>query len=227
MMNDEDQIIFREKLPKFVFAGNFLYRSSIVKDQWAMRTSGVLCLLGAVYIASIIESDNLSSDLHSDFGVVLVLIGALLIFIISERIIQSKLDGNARLIILKDRVSIPPRKRRRLIGKPNYVLKKDVDHILIKRGHRLQHINKDDCVIWDWAPIEIIIKTKNGMKYKSGPKPPNTILGALDVLRNSWGVRIDFSGNGMGTGTIYVNGESGKELPYEEIVKMNLFEWEE
>ena len=134
-------------------------------------------------------------------------------------------------MIYTDRISIPPRIHRKLTRKPNSVRKEEIDHITILRGKAAQYISHEngiiDGIVWTNSPISLIISLRSGRKVKFGYKPPSTVRGIIDVLSSQWNIGVEDSGHNMGVGTRYSNGKATSEHSYDEIMRMDLFEWQE
>lgn len=90
-----------------------------------------------------------------------------------------------------------------------------------------QYIAKRNGVLWEDAPIGLKIVTKSGKKIGLGYKPPSTVKEITDVITKHWDVRVEDPGSGMGRGTRYIKDKVVGEYSYDEIMKMNLFEWQE
>jgi hypothetical protein len=223
-MENEKSILFFEKMPKYVFNGSRLQRASIVKIQQISRLFVTICILADAFL--LINSGKETNLPVLYIGMMIILVACILFIYKSERIYQSELDGTTPLIIKNDLIMIPPRIRFKILRKPNHILKEQISYFEVKRGRGIQFVNENDCVIWESVPMELIIITKAGKKYNLGPKPPNTIIDATGILKENWGAKVIDSGVGMGTGMLYV-GDISKEYTYEEIMKKNLFEWQE
>lgn len=154
-------------------------------------------------------------------------IGCVLVLYITEIQHQAQLDGNNATIIFEDRITIPPRIIRRIIGRHDHIYRNQIDHVKIMRGNGGQYITKKEGVCWMGSPIGLKIITKSGKAYSLGYKPPSTVKEIIDVLTTHWNIRIEDPGSGMGRGLRYIRGKVLWELPYEDIMQMNLFEWQE
>lgn len=222
-----EKILYKERLPKNVFKGFRLKRTSIRKTQWAYRIGAVLLLLLTLYITLVYESSegtNFAADLSA---IILVIIGCAFLINKSERVIQAQLDGSSPLVICDNHISIPPRFGRHLAGKSDFINKDLIDHVKIIWGSGNQWINNNDRIKWDDSPIGIQILLKSGNKIKWGYKPPNTVREISEILKTNWGIRIEDSRSGMGKGVRYIGDKIIGEFSYDEIMKMNLFEWQD
>ncbi len=114
-----------------------------------------------------------------------------------------------------------------LIGKSNVLRREEVDRIKIQRGWGNQYLAKKSGVLWEDAPIGIKVVTRSGKQIGLGYKPPSTVKDIVDVLTTRWNIRVEDPGSGMGRGTRYANGQIMGEYDYDDIMKMNLFEWQQ
>ncbi|KQM11076.1 hypothetical protein AOA80_10635 [Methanomassiliicoccales archaeon RumEn M1] len=220
-----ETMLYREKLPRYVFKGTQLQRKAIKIVQWWYRLGAVAIFIGTVYLA---VSPKTEYDLAPVWvGIIAAWIGCLLLLYRSERTYQAQLDGSVRTIIFEDRISIPPRSYRKLIGEPDHLFKDKIGHVKIIRGWGNQYVAKKNGVLWEDSPIAIQIITKSGKKISLGYKPPSTVKEIVKVLNEHWSVRVVDPGTGMGRGTRYIDDKVVGEYSYEEIMKMNLFEWQE
>ena len=218
-------ILFKERLPLYVFKGRSLKRSSIVAFQWATRMLMIGTIVAAIFL---IFSSNPTPGQNVPiryFADLILSLGAVILYYQSEVLIQKQLDGTARIQISEDDITIPPRLHRRIIRKPNTISKDRVDHIEIVRGSGNQYIDNNNGIRWIDTPIAFKIVLKNGRNFFSGYKPPNTIQDAVGVLKDRGGISITDSGNGLGRGRRYIRDNTIGEYSYEEIMMMNLFEW--
>jgi len=161
------------------------------------------------------------------FCIPLIWIGFGLVLSTSEGRQQAELDGNTPTIIYEDRISIPPRRYRKLTGKQDFVHKEQVNRIEVLRGSGCQYFIKKDCIIWLAAPIGLKIVTKSGKKYNPGYKPPKTVREITELLATKWGVPVKDPGFGMGKGLKHVNNKNIGEFSNDEIVRMKILPWQE
>lgn len=219
-----ETVLYREQLPKYVFKGSSLKRSSIKKTQWVYRLGAVAIFLGTLYLV-------ISPKTEHDFapvwaGTIAAWMGCILLVYSSEFRYQIELDGNTPTMIYEDLISIPQRIHRKLLGKSNFIRREEIDHVEIIRGRGNQYASGKCRVRWKDAPIGLKIVTKTGKKIGLGYKPPSTVKEITDVLTNHWNIRVEDAGSGMGRGTRYINDRIIGEYSYDEIMKMNLFEWQ-
>jgi hypothetical protein len=225
-MNDET-VLYRERLPKYVFNGSRLRRRSILITQWIERALAVSFFIGSLYIIFIHAPNEKESIFLDYFGVLLIWMACISLIYHSERRLQKELDGSTATIIDGDRISIPPRTLRKILGKSEFVTRPQIDHVEICRGSATQYVASKNGIAWEDSTIEILIILKSGKKYRSGYKPPNTVREIMEVLRIYWSIRIEDSQSGMGKGVRYIGDKRIGEYSYEEIMNMNLFEWQE
>lgn len=221
-----DVMKYRERIPKYVFKGSRMNRSSIMKHQWVTRIIGIASILFSMdLISSTSPGEN---DLVRPILFILIFIGGILLFALSEIDIQKELDGSKRMVIDGDRISVPLRLRYRVFGKDSFVLRNNVDHIEIIRGEGNQYIGKWNGVRWYDSPIAFKIVMKNGKKYHSGYKPPNTVYEITNFLKDRWSILIVDKGKTLGRGKRYIDRRTIiGDYSYEEIMDLNFFEWQE
>jgi len=220
-------IIFKERPPRYVFNGEHLERSTLLTVQWVARLMTIGAILAAIFLIFIhkpIPGENLSALYLGDS---LLCLAAVIFYYKSEVSIQKQLDGNTRLEIFEDGITIPSRLHRRLIGISNVISKDEIDHFEIVRGSGYQYVANRNGVHWVDSPIDIKIVLKNGKKLHSGYKPPNTVQAVMSVLKDRWNISIIDSGQGLGRGRRYIGNMVIGEYSYDEIMRMNLFEWQE
>lgn len=224
-----DTVLFKEKLPRYVFRGSRLNRRSIFIAQLTDRIVAAFVLLGTIYLALAPKTDHDSGLVWT--GIILGWIACATLIYSSERRRQLELDGSVPATIFEDRISIPSRLRRKLTGKPDFVRREEIDGIEIKRGEGSQYIAYEkgimDGIVWKGSPIELVLLLRSGKKIRLGYKPPSTVREIADVLATRWGVRIDDPGSGMGRGTRYNSGKVVGEYSYDEIMNMGLFKWQQ
>jgi hypothetical protein len=222
-MMDDSNVIFHERLPKYVTSGTRLTKKGIIVNQIIVRLITLIFIIAS--IQSIFSTSN--NELGLIIAIPLIWIACLIFIYISEYELQSQLDGYTAIIITKHSISIPPRFLLNLIGRPKSITYGDIRHIEIERRRCRQWIDKKKAIFWYDSPTELIIVTNKGKKYRSGPKPPSTIIELKDVLRKNWHINLIDNDLGNGRGKMYSNGKILWEHPYEEIIKMNLFQWQD
>ena len=224
-----ETVLYRERLPKYVFKGSRLKRKSIQVAQLTDRIVAFVILAGTIYLAVAPKTDNDHELVW--VGIVLGWIACATLLYSSEHQRRPELDGSVPTIICIDRISIPPRIHRKLTRKPNSVRKEEVDHITILCGEAAQYISHEngsiDRIVWTDSPISLIVSLRSGRKVRLGYKPPSTVREIVDVLSSQWNVRVEGSSHNMGVGTRYSNGKAISEHSYDEIMRMDLFEWQE
>lgn len=224
-----DKVLFKENLPKYVFRGSRLNRKSIQLAQLTDRIVTFLILVGTTYLAVMPKTGHDNGLVG--VGIIVGWIACATLIYSSERQRQPELDGSVSTTIYSDRISIPPRLHRKLMGKPDFVRKEEIDHVEIIRGKGSQYIAYEkgtmDGIVWERSPIELVLFLKSGKSIRLGYKPPSTVKEIANVLSARWDVRIEDSESGMGRGTRYCSGKVIGEYSYDEITKMNLFEWQE
>lgn len=219
-----ETVLYRERLPKYVFKGASLKIRTIRIVQWWYRLGAVAIFLGTVYLAVSPKTDHDIAPVWA--GIIIAWVGCILLIYSSEFRYKNELDGHKPTVIHEDCISIPPRKSRRLLGGSNSIQKDEIDHVEIVRGKGNQHTSEKSRVRWKNTPIGIKLVTKPGKKISLGYKPPSTVKGIAEILSKHWNVRIIDPGTGMGRGTRYIDDKVVGEYSYEEIMKMDLFEWQ-
>ena len=135
------QILYRETLPKFVFNGDRPTRRGIKVLQWAFRAGAISIFLGGIFwITNMSESER--DFLITWICMALIWIACGILLDISDRKQQGQLDGNTPTTIYEDRISIPPRRYRKLMGEKDFINKEPVNSIEVRRGDFVQNITK-------------------------------------------------------------------------------------
>ena len=211
-----ETVLYRERLPKYVFNGTQLRRGSIKLVQWWYRLGAIAIFLGTMYLVFLPKTEHDFSPVWA--GIIAAWIGCIILVYRSEWDHQLELDGNIPAIIYEDYISMPPRLHRRMLGKQNLIGKDEIDHIEIMRGEGYQYIASRIGVRWKDAPVGIKLVTKAGKRINLGYKPPSTVKDIVDVLSKHWDVRIVDPGSGMGRGYRYIKDNVIGEYSYDEIM---------
>lgn len=222
-----ETVLFRERLPKYVFNSSKTNTKSLKMYQWSFRPIAAGLFLGSLYVLLDPQAKEWSDPGAFIFAMILAWTAILLQLYRTENRDKDTLDGSLATTIFEDRISIPPRLRRKLIGRPDYVRKEKIDRIRIRRDYGFQYITENEPVYWADAPTSLVIVTRSGKKVSLGNKPPSTVREIVDVLIHHWNVRVEDPGSGMGRGTIIKDHGSAGEYSFEEIMNMNLFEWKD
>jgi len=220
MSNDSKYL---EKLPRYVFKGSANNRRSIIVIQWLTRFFAGLVLLSMVYL--FIFRKTVGSSLIDYVGLFLALIGASILLHDSEFSRQKELDGCVPIVIIGD-VITTSEPYHRIFNRKLSMNKNDIEYIEIVRGSGKQRVGNQEIVIWFDTTIGMKLVDKKGKKFDVGYKPPMTVKEICDLLRERWGIMIKDPGSGMGHGIMNSHGKILWDLPYDEIMKMNLFEWQ-
>lgn len=223
-----DVVLYRERLPRYVFKGTQFKRAQIKMVQWWFRLGAIAIFLTTIFLIFIHRAFDYTVNAAGLWlAMILTWVGCIILLYESEFKHQKQLDGSAPTVIYSDRITIPPRLHRRLTSRPDSMHKGEIDHVKVIRGKGAHYIAKKSGVLWKNSPIGIVIVTRSGREFGLGYKPPSTVKEITDVLRTQWNVRIEDPGTGMGMGLRYVNDNIQWERSYEEIMKMDLFEWQE
>ena len=223
-----ETVLYRERLPKYVFNGTQLRRGSIKLVQWWYRLGAIAIFSATLFLIFIHHAPEKSVNATGLWTAMLAAwIGCALLLYRSEHTHQLELDGNMPTIIHGDYISMPPRLHRRMLGKQDLIGKGEIDHIEIMRGEGYQYVASRNGVRWEDAPVGIKLVTKDGKRINLGYKPPSTVKEIAEVLNEHWNVRIVDTGSGMGRGYRYIKDNVVGEHSYDEIMRMDLFEWQE
>lgn len=220
-MNND--IEYRETLPRFVFSGDFHTRRACQTWQWISRAWGISILI-APFLWMILLPVAEDTFLIEWFCFIIIWIGGICILLTSEGKQQAAIDGSVPTVIHEGQISLPPRRFRKLLGKQDFIAKDQIGSIEVRRGRGTQYFTKKDCIIWHDAPIGLVIVTRSGKRYGLGAKPPKTVMEIADLLATRWEVQVRDSGRGMGTGLKHVNKRNSGPFSYEDIVSMGLFD---
>lgn len=220
-----NNLVYVERLPRYVFNSPEYKEVTVKTMQLAERLMAALLLLASIYLVLRPKTEH---DLLPVWGAVITIWAASIVFLYdTEKRYQPRLDGRNKVVIQDDTITIPRRVTRKLTGRPDRVRIDELDHVVVLRGSGFQQISNKNGVIWETAPIGLKIVTKSGKKYNLGFKPPNTVKEITELLSTQWKVKIQDSGSGMGKGLRYIDGRVAGEHSYDEIMRMNLFEWGE
>ena len=217
--------MYLETLPKYVFKGDRHTRKGIKVAQWAFRAQAVSIFLITIFLIITPKSEHDAPIVW--ICIFFAWIGFGLVLHTSEVRHRVELDGNIPIIIHEDRISIPPRRYRKLTGKQDFVNREQINYLEVKRGSGCQYFTKKNCIIWLEAPIGLKIVTKSGKKYNLGYKPPKTVREITDLLTTIWEIPIKDAGFGMGKGVKHVNNQNVGEFSYDEIMNMNILQWQQ
>ena len=191
--------------------------------QSAERLMAALLLLASIYLILMPKTEH---DLFPVWGAVITIWGASIVFLYdTEKRYQPRLDGRKRAVIQDGTITIPKRATSGLTGRPDRVRIDEIDNVEVLRGSGFQQISNKNGVIWEQAPIGLKLVTKSGKKYNLGFKPPSTVKEITELLSTQWNMKVQDSGSGRGKGSRYIDGRIAGEHSYDEIMRMNLFEW--
>jgi hypothetical protein len=168
----------------------------------------------------------LGSSIVDYIGLLCAFIASSVLLRNTEIVMQRAMNGNVPLKISEETISsMEP--YHRMFNRMISLKRTDIDHIGIVRGNGQQHLGHKELIIWFDSMIGVNIVDKNGRKIDIGYKPPMVVKEITDLLRDQWGIPIKDGGSGMGHGKRYSQGKILWDLPYDDIMKMNLFEWQE
>jgi hypothetical protein len=86
----------------------------------------------------------------------------------------------------------------KLLGRSSWIPKENIEEVEILRYQTWQNIKDDGCLRWKKAPIELVIRMKDGSKRLTGSKLPFGIMKVAILMNEMWGTRIKDKGEGMG-----------------------------
>lgn len=219
-----NEIHYSERLPRYVFNGGMKNRSSILIFQWSIRLF-VLFIIFAMVNGFLIQK-ALGSSFVDYIGLLCALIASSVLLRNTEIVMQRALNGNVALKISEDTISsIEP--YHRIFNRKLLLKRTNIDHIEIVRGNGQQRLGQKEIIIWFDSMVGFKIVDNNGRKFDVGYKPPMVIKEMTDLMRDRWGIPIKDDGSGMGHGKRYSQGKILWDLPYDDIMKMDPFEWQE
>lgn len=229
----DERIIYRERLPRWVFNGDSPKRNSIVVKLWMYRIIATGFIFLPLYLIFVIPKKNISSASQGEIVYAIVVtalfwVASGIIFMFTECSYMVQLDGNTPTTISETRISIPPRLRYGLTGEPNLISKEQIEYVVVGRkiSHQFTSGSRKDSVIWKDSPSSITLILKSDKKVRLGFKPPSTIMEITDVLKTEWNIKVDDSGTGMGHGLRFINNKKVGEFSYDQIMSMDLFKWQ-
>ncbi len=191
--------IFEERLmPSFVKnAGRLTYRKSLL-FVYLIRASGVLIILLFIFLLMLQEEyDHFAPPfLVSDVVTLLVIV---LIFYSSEDFYRTRVMGLRPLRVYENGLWIPPTYLRTLSRNGGYIPKERIKKITVRRWKKFFiRMQEYDVYIWYDAPVEFTVHLTTGMRRRSGPRPPESIKQAVDIMHEQWNVPVVHKGSGNG-----------------------------
>ena len=220
-MNNEIQ--YTERMPKYVYNGCANERSSIMIVQWLIRLFVIFIIY--VMVDSFLIGKTLGASPIDYIGLFVAVLAVSILLHDSEIIRRKELDGNVAIVIKGDTLS-STEPYHRIVNRQLSTNRNDIDHVEIIRGDGEQRVGKKESVLWFDTMIGLKIVDKDGKKFDVGYKPPMTVKEISDFLGDRWGIPIRDNGSGMGHGKRYSHGNILWDRSYEEIMQMNLFEWQ-
>jgi len=192
MLNNNEEInkgnmLYKEKLSEYIaFGESYKSQDQILGKIWAFRIGAILFIILIIFISYYL-------DYFHWILTICLIICALYFFLLS--VSEAKVLSSATPIVINDdgiRMFSPSFQR--LLGRNGFVLKDDIESIIIRRHHFIIESVPDGkswkAIRWDDAPAEFIINTKKGAKYRSGKKHPQKVSIIIDILRTKWDVPI-------------------------------------
>lgn len=217
----EDQILYRERRLKYNFRGIGFDTKKVIIIQWILRGVSLIAIFASIFILVIAFISFEFIYLFTIF----ILTLACIFLLLTDKILKRELDGGVPTIIKKDSIVVPSphlyRSKIEIIEVP----RDNIIKISIIRGNMAQLIDDDRGILWKKAPISIILRLESGRKIHLGFKPPSTILEICDVLKKQWNMPITNCYDDTFHGTLYSDGKEKFDLSFEEIMKMDLFEF--
>jgi hypothetical protein len=219
----EDQILYKERLPKYNFRGIGFDNKKVIKIQWILRTVSLIVIFTAIFI---ILKAFISFEFIYYFTLLILTLTCIFLLLI-EKILKRELDGCVPTIIKKNSIVVPSPRLYRTNIKIIEVPRDTIKNASIICGNMAQLIDDHQGILWKKAPISLVLKLENGKKIHLGFKPPRTVIEISDVLKKQWAIPIDNYNGNTGHGTFYSDGKEKKDLSFEEIMKMDLFEFQD
>jgi hypothetical protein len=101
--------------------------------------------------------------------------------------------------IYEDGLSIPPTYLRTLSMNGGFIPRERIERITVRRWKKFFiRMQEYDVYIWYDAPVEFVVHLKNGRRIRSGPRPPESIKQAVDIMHERWNVPVVHKGSGNG-----------------------------
>lgn len=201
------ELLFEETLiPSYLPGGIGSHRRQLIRT-WLMRGFGLLLMLMYGFLLQ-------SQILSNNFGPVimmcdiLIVFGILLVFAYAENVFYiSGVLVSRPLQVFDNGLVIPPLYFRQFSKAGGYIAKEDIERIVVKRYKLLGIVvGKRDICYWVNAPVEFIVHLNGGKKRRSGPRPPDAIKQAVDIMHERWNVPVARMGSGNGRRSRKVNG---------------------
>lgn len=135
----------------------------------------------------------------SIFTDILMLVSILIILYASENLHMVRGMGLRPLRIYENGLTIPPIYLRTLFRNGGYIPKERIKHITVRRWKKFFiRMQEHDVYIWYDAPVEFVVHLTNGRRIRSGPRPPEAIKEAADIMHERWNVPVVQKGAGNG-----------------------------
>lgn len=199
-------ILFQEREREHVFGSEFPDRKSNLRIQYNMRLSFIVTV--ALFFICVFVWNFLDKDLS--FMILLVAIPVFaVIFLYLSEVVSRKYDLSAHTIIMySNGIQLHASHWESIIGFKGFVPREDVSKVEIRRYEVFDKFSWDGTgkgLKYIGAPVEFILYTKNGRRHRSGPKPPELVVGIINLMKERWGVEIHDEGQGNGKIVEYNN----------------------
>ena len=201
------ELLFEEALiPSYLPGGIGSHRRQLIRT-WLTRGAGLLC---TTLLLSIVHSQlsghdygpvMLLCEILAVFAIIVMFAYAVNVFYISGVLVSRPLQ------VFDNGLVIPPLYFRQFSKAGGYIAKEDIERIVVKRYKLLGIVvGKRDICYWVNAPVEFIVHLNGGKKRRSGPRPPDAIKQAVDIMHERWNVPVARMGSGNGRRSRKVNG---------------------
>lgn len=191
--------IFEEKLvPSFrKNLGRMTYRKVILFIYLIRLFGAFLIILFSVAVTAQYENDHLGPIYI--FCDIIMLFSIFGVFYNSESLHKVRGLGLRPLRVYENGLWIPPTYLRTLSRNGGYIPKERIKKITVRRWKKFFiRMQEYDVYIWYDAPVEFTVHLTTGLRRRSGPRPPESIKQAVDIMHERWNVPVVHKGSGNG-----------------------------
>ena len=174
-----------------------IYRKAILLT-YLVRLLGVFLI---ILFSIAVTAQEKNGQLGPDYILcdILMLFSIMLVFYWSESIYLVRGLGLRPLRVYEGGLSIPPTYLRTLSRNGGYIPKEKIRYITVRRWKKFFiHMQEYDVYIWYDAPVEFVVHLTNGTRRRSGPRPPEAIKEAVEIMHERWNVPVVHKGAGNG-----------------------------
>jgi hypothetical protein len=200
------EILFQEWEREYVFGSEVPDRKHNLRVRRDMRLSFIVTVV--LFFICVFVWNFLDKDLPFVMLSVALPVFALIFLYLSE-VVSRKYDLSAHTIIMySNGIQMHASHWESIIGFKGFVPREDVNKVEIRRYEVFDKLSWDGTgkgLKYIGAPVEFVLCTKNGRRHRSGPKPPELVVGIINLMKERWGIEIHDEGQGNGKVVEYNN----------------------